>query len=133
MIQAIATPVGSKLRLEIIHPVNQERIFKVVESATEGRRVVYFINRDFMREKLLSWLRQRTHFGDAAGAVKARGLQVVLNYHKNCDFRTFCKIVHSHRAEFDKIAPGPKSQFYLFYINQVLPVLTDAAEMQGAV
>jgi hypothetical protein len=132
MIQAKATPMGDKLRLEIIHPDNQGVIIKMVESKPEGLRVVYFVNRDYMREKLLSWLRQRAHNGHAQVMIKARGLQVVLNYHKNCDFRSFCAVVHRHRADFETVAPSAKSQHYPFYTNQILPVLNDAAEMEGA-
>ncbi|WP_374949589.1 hypothetical protein [Mucilaginibacter sp.] len=131
MIQATATPVGNFLLLEIVHPGQKELIRKRVTNESDGLRVIYLVNRGYMREKLLAWVKQRKH-ADKRITIQAAQLQaLILYYNKNIPFKTLCKIVHAHRAFFEAIAPPVHSQFHKYYLNTIVPILNDAEEMAG--
>ena len=127
MIEAKGSYMGNKILMRIEHPENKQPIIKEVESESEAYRVIYFVNRDYMLAKLNKWLKQRTFTYDPIVKKKVAELQVLLEYHKNVDFFNLCNIIKKHKASFEFVAPGPRSEeHYHYYKTSIVPILDDA-------
>ena len=133
MIQAKTTTLARGFRLEIVHPDTNQAEFIIVPSVGEGKRVVYFKNRQYMLGKITGWLKQRMYSPDSRKSAEAAKLLVLLGYYQNISFEALCRVIHKHRLVIDFIAPAPRSNAYKYYASRIAPLLNDAAEMEGAV
>lgn len=132
MIQAEATQFPGFLRLEIIHPEQNEPVIKQVATEAEGLRLIYFMNRNYMLKKLRSWLKQRQFGHDPKRSIEAAKLLVLLGYYNQLSFPALCRVISKHRKAIEDIAPRESTRFYNHYVNTIVPLLNDAAEIGGA-
>ena len=127
MIIANAKPFDGGLQLELKYPNNQPSQFAQVSTIAEGERLLNYHNRKFISDKLCSWLRQRTKAGVILRqklTVETAQLQVLLALNRNSSLDGLCRIVSTHRFEFERLAPPITSaQCHPYYVGTIVPIL----------
>jgi (p)ppGpp synthase/HD superfamily hydrolase len=127
MIIANAKQHPGFMHLEIVWPDKQARQYKIVENEHEAKRLVYFLNRKYILEKLTGWLNQRqkalrgTNVGERyADSAK---LQVLLQYYNKAALHGLCQFISKHRQMFEGVAPNEASDHRAYYNNTIRPIL----------
>lgn len=127
MIIANAKQHPGYMHLEIIWPDKQARQYKIVENEQEAKRLIYFLNRKYIIEKLGGWLNQRHKAlsGTNAGQryADAARLKILLQYYDKAALHGLCQFISLHRELFEKIAPLGDSDHLPYFKNTITPIL----------
>ena len=127
MIIAQATPYPNFMSLEIIYPDTKQHEFKNVATLEDANRLIYFLNRKYILEKLKSWLKQR-RFAIQMTSNRSRSMEVakmlvLLNYYDHAGLHVLCAFITKHRSVIETLVPPLTSVHYNHYQNQIKPII----------
>jgi hypothetical protein len=133
MITAYATVYPRFMQLEIIRPDNNQVQFKNVDDINEAQRLVYFLTRRYILEKLRGWLKQRRealrNTGSGQKFADASKLLVLLNYYDHAALLGLCHFISLHINMFEAIAPVETSRQFGHFEKIINPILSYCRKM----
>ncbi|WP_295711275.1 hypothetical protein [Mucilaginibacter sp.] len=137
MIYAEATPLAENhLRLVINYPDGSQKTPVTVADASEARRLVYFYNRQYIKQMFKEWLAQRVNafkhsdVADSARINTSAMLLVAIEKHSN-GLHVLCRLIVGKTANIKTLAPRDQSRHYKKYQDIIIPILKFCHEMEG--
>jgi hypothetical protein len=124
---------NNQLLVRFAHPneLMDKKPYSFASSDFDVERRRIFLTRNYIVEKLTSWLRQREYA--APGYKKeAESLLTWLVCYKETSYTNVVSFVNRHHNAFTSMAPSERSRFYDHYKTIVEPILIYCKENQSA-
>ncbi|MGY0037675.1 hypothetical protein [Pedobacter sp. NJ-S-72] len=88
----------------------------------EAKRRMYFRNRMYITEKLISWLKQRKHANPSL-EVEINQIIYWMTGMENRGLTYICDFIKNKRSNFEKVAPVASSKCFKYYTEAIIPIL----------
>ncbi|QTE38533.1 hypothetical protein J3L18_05500 [Mucilaginibacter gossypii] len=126
----------NRVSMVICYPDSQDNKTVTVANESEGRRIVYFHNRQYFKLQLTEWLGQRINALNHAEVVDedritlAETLIECINKHSNA-LHPQCRKIIEKTPLLLKLAPSAQSRHYDKYRSDILPIIQFCHDLQG--
>jgi hypothetical protein len=122
---------GIMVRFALPNESLQKKPFIQASSSSDVERQQIFLVRNYIVEKLSSWLRQRSHAVPAYAATAASLLNWLEQYQKT-NLTNIVSFVNRHQNAFYSLAPTDRSKCYNHFQSTIVQIIDYCKENQSA-
>jgi hypothetical protein len=106
----------------------QKEVYVPVQGWAEVQRRMYFRNRKYIIDTLVSWLNQREHaIKDKTSLEMLQEIRFNLTNINANSFYNLCRFVIRKTPQIQEIAPKEGTKFHPFYKLKIIPILAFCA------